>query len=56
MRFVSNVTAAVLASALPFRVAPVCIWMLALAMIVPTNVVDVAMVAELVTRQNTLQG
>src|SRR5438477_7644263 len=56
MRLVSSVTAAVRARALPLSVAPVCIEMAMLAMMVPMNVVDVAMVAELVTRQKTWQG
>jgi hypothetical protein len=56
IRLVSRVTAAVRASALPFSVAPVCIVIAMLAMIVPMNVVDGAIVAELVTRQKTLQG
>ena len=51
---VSNVTAPVLASALPFSVAPVVSDMDACAMMVPANIVLVPRVAELPTCQNTL--
>ena len=56
MRLVSSVTAAVRASALPLRVAPVCIWMLASAMMLPTKVVETAIVAELPTTQKMSHG
>ena len=56
MRFVSSVTAAVRAKALPKSVAPVCIEIAMLAMIVPSKAVDGAIVAELVTRQKIWQG
>lgn len=49
----SNVTAPVRASALPFRVAPVSSETLASAIMVPAKVVVVPSVAELPTCQNT---
>ena len=54
--FESIVTAALRARALPDTLAPVSRVMLAKARILPTNVVFVPMVAELPTRQNTLQS
>jgi hypothetical protein len=50
----SNVTAPVEASALPFSVAPVVAVMDACAMMVPAKVVLVPRVAELPITQNTL--
>jgi hypothetical protein len=56
MRLVSNVTAPVCANALPLSVAPVVIVIEARAIMVPTIVVAVPMVAELPTCQKTLHG
>jgi len=56
MRLWSNVIAAVRDNARPFSVAEFSIWILMLAMMVPTNCVVVLRVAELVTRQNTWHG
>lgn len=55
MRLVSSVTAA-RARALPLRVAPVTMVIEATAMMLPTNVVEEAMVAELPTAQKMSQG
>jgi hypothetical protein len=56
MVLVSSVTCAFRAKALPWSVARVCIAICCSAMMVPTKLVEVAMVAELVTTQNTWHG
>ena len=56
MVFVSSVTAPLRARARPCMVAPVVRVMLVSAMIVPTNVEPVPIVAELPTCQKTLHG
>jgi hypothetical protein len=56
MRLVSNVTAPLRDKALPQSVAPVCMAIEVRAMMFPTNVVVVAMVAELLTCQKMSHG